>query len=71
MGDVYHYSGNDRFWHDPDHVLVGAFAGRQPKPFGAFLTLSRHSTAVSKIHHRGLKNCPVRQLDTSITFETK
>jgi len=23
-------------------VLVGIFAGRQPKPFGAFLTLSGH-----------------------------
>ena len=25
-------------WHDPAHVLAGIFAGRQPKPFGAFLT---------------------------------
>jgi hypothetical protein len=28
---------NDRFWHDPAHVLAGIFAGGQPKPFGAFL----------------------------------
>jgi hypothetical protein len=28
------------FWHDPAHVLVSIFAGRQPKPFGAFLTLA-------------------------------
>jgi hypothetical protein len=27
-----------RSWHDPAHVLVGIFASRQPKPFGAFLT---------------------------------
>jgi hypothetical protein len=33
------------FWHDPAHVLVGTFAGRQPKPFGALLT---HSAAVTK-----------------------
>jgi hypothetical protein len=25
------------FWHNPAHVLVGIFAGRQPKPFGEFL----------------------------------
>jgi hypothetical protein len=28
--------------HDPALVLVGIFAGRQPKPFGAFLTQSGH-----------------------------
>jgi hypothetical protein len=31
------------FWHDPAQVLVGSFAGRQPKLFGAFLTRMRHS----------------------------
>jgi hypothetical protein len=30
----------DRLWHDPAHVLVRVFAGRQPKPFGAFLVES-------------------------------
>jgi hypothetical protein len=30
-------------WRDPARVLVGTFAGRQPKPFGAFLTQKRHS----------------------------
>jgi hypothetical protein len=30
-------------WHDPAHVLVGIFAGGQPKPFGVFLTQSSHS----------------------------
>jgi hypothetical protein len=29
---------DDRFWHDPALVLVGTFAGRRPKPFGAFPT---------------------------------
>jgi hypothetical protein len=36
------YSTNDRLWHDPAHVLVGTFAGRRPKPFGAFLTPKGH-----------------------------
>jgi putative tryptophan/tyrosine transport system substrate-binding protein len=27
---------NGRYWHDPAHVLVGTFAGRQPKPLGYF-----------------------------------
>jgi hypothetical protein len=34
---------NGRYWHDPAHVLVSIFAGRQPKPFGAFLTQRSHS----------------------------
>jgi hypothetical protein len=33
----------DPNWHDPAHVLVSIFAGRQPKPSGAFLTQSGHS----------------------------
>jgi hypothetical protein len=33
--------GKVSFWHDPAHVLVGIFASRQPKPFGAFLTQFR------------------------------
>ena len=28
-------------WHDAAHVLVGIFAGRQPRQFGTFLTHSR------------------------------
>jgi hypothetical protein len=31
-----------RLWHDPAHVLVGIFASRQAKLFGAFLTRSGH-----------------------------
>jgi hypothetical protein len=42
--EVVHTSGLDfrdfRNWHDPAHMLVGIFAGRQPKLFGAFLTLA-------------------------------
>jgi hypothetical protein len=33
-----------RQWHDPAHLLVGIFACRQPKRFGAFLTQRGHSS---------------------------
>jgi hypothetical protein len=36
-------TGHFRYWHDPAHVLVGIFASRQPKLFGAFLTQKRPS----------------------------
>jgi hypothetical protein len=37
-----HHDGFGTFWHEPAHVLVGIFAGRRQKPFGAFLTQSGH-----------------------------
>jgi hypothetical protein len=34
-------------WHKLDALLGGTFAGRQPKPFGAFLIQMRHRVSAS------------------------
>jgi hypothetical protein len=40
------------------HVLVGMFAGRQRKPFGAFLTCSSHKLADQAVACRTVPRSP-------------
>jgi len=40
---------HDPNWRDPAHVLVSIFAGRQPKPFGAFLTRCGHQVVAALV----------------------